>query len=414
MSADDRLGAVPGTSAIAAAAVHTITAADPSELARHAGLSLFDFATCVRGGRDRKPAAWARDPERLALEAHALDRDDVHPDALVHPGGIVWPALITAARGRDVDGADAVRGAALGYDICIAAARLLGSEGRRFWHSTAVAGTVGAAAAAAWIESGPDYLASAMGHAFSIAGGSITAMTERSDTRFVHRAHAAAAGLLAAQAACSGIDGTRFVLEPPQGFLAAVRSDAELLASTAAQPAIAETAQRLHATSGFAQAAFDAAHEIGPLAPDQIDGVTIEVSGAGALLASSGNPSNDVEAWWSIPHAVAVGLTSHDAEDLERGLSRDADVRRLASRCSVVAARSDLGATVRVKLGAADDREAEIVFARGHPMWPLTRDQRVRKWELLGGSDGADALAAALDLGEVPLAVTVRRLLGES
>lgn len=85
-------------------------------------------------------------------------------------------------------------------------------------------------------------------------------------------------------------------IESP-GFLAAVRSEADLATVTAdGPPAIAETAYRLHAACGFAHAANDAAREIGPLPADQISGVTIEVSSAGALLAGSRDPNNDADA----------------------------------------------------------------------------------------------------------------------
>jgi len=220
------------TAQIVAAARRRIEAADWAELTRHAGLSIFDFAACVRGGRRRTDASWAGEPERLALDAHALDRDDLHSSTLVHPGGIVWPAVIVSAQQQHVSGREATFAAALGYELCVATARLLGSDGKRFWHATALAGTVGAAAAAAWVYRRHDHLVSAVGHAFSIAGGSTTCMLERSDTRYVHRAHAAAAGVLAARAACAGLDGTRFGIEAAQGFLAAVRSDAALASAT--------------------------------------------------------------------------------------------------------------------------------------------------------------------------------------
>ena len=384
-----------------------------AELTRHAGLSIFDFAACVRGGRRRTDASWAGEPERLALDAHALDRDDLHSSTLVHPGGIVWPAVIVSAQQQHVSGREATFAAALGYELCVATARLLGSDGKRFWHATALAGTVGAAAAAAWVYRRHDHLVSAVGHAFSIAGGSTTCMLERSDTRYVHRAHAAAAGVLAARAACAGLDGTRFGIEAAQGFLAAVRSDAALASATDdGPPALAETGHRFHAACGFAQAAIDAARELGPIPPEQIARVTIEVSTTAAQLAGSDDPSDGAAAWWSIPHAVAVSLASPDADELEAGLSRDIEVTRLASRCSVVAARDDLGAKITVERAAGGHQQAEVEFATGHPRRPLTARQRLHKWELLTAADGEEALALALALADVPLSETTGALFG--
>ena len=407
-------GDTGGTSLLVAAAHRRIGRVDPAELARAAGFSLFDFAACVHGGRARMDASWAGDPARLALEAHALDRDDLHPSALVHPGGIVWPAVVCSARGRHVSGTVAAEAVALGYEVCIAVARLLGSDGKRFWHVTALAGTVGAAAAAAWIESGPAHVVAAVGHAFSIAGGSITCMLERSDTRFVHRAQAASAGVLAARAASAGLEATRFGIESAQGFLAAVRSEATIASVTGESPlALAETAYRLHPASGFAQSAIDAAEEIGPIPPRRVTQATIEVSPGAALLAGAQKPTTDAEAWWSIPHAVGVTLAAGKAGELESGLSRDAEVMKLVSRCSIVASRADLGARVTVELSDGARREAEVAFATGHPLRPLTDTQRIEKWELLSGVPGDTAFAQALALGDAPFSETVALLLGE-
>jgi 2-methylcitrate dehydratase PrpD len=404
------------TARLVGAARRRVAAADPDALARQAGLSLFDFASCVRGGRRRIDASWATDGERLALEAHALDRDDLHTAALVHPGGIVWPAVLTSAGERPVSGADAVLAVALGYEVCVAVAELMGKEGPRFWHTTTLAGTVGAAAAAAALQNGPDSVVAAVSHALSVAGGSVVCMLERSETRYLHRAHAVSAGMLAARAASAGLVATRLGIESPQGFLAAVRSDADIESVTGDGPtALEATGQRLYGASGFAHAAIDAAlevrRELGRLAPDAVAKVTIEVSPGGARLAGATDPADDGAAWWSIPHAVAVALTSPESPMLEGGLSTDAAVTRLTARCSVVAARADLGARLVVELTDGTSSEAEVAYASGHPRRALTTEQRLSKWELLSGEDGSELLPRALALGETPLAETIRALL---
>ena len=98
MTHRDEIDSTAGAALLVAAARARIQDADPAELARDASASIFDFASCVHGGRARMDASWADEPERLALEAHALDRDDVHPTALVHAGGIIWPAMGQLAR----------------------------------------------------------------------------------------------------------------------------------------------------------------------------------------------------------------------------------------------------------------------------------------------------------------------------
>ncbi len=310
--------------------------------------------------------------------------------------------------------ARAVAAAAIGYEMCAATARLLGPEARRFWHPAAVAGVVGAAAAAEWIEGEGTNLVDAVGHALSLAGGSIVCMLERSDTRFVHRAHAAGAGLLAARSAAAGLAATRFGVESPRGFLAAFQSSADpQTAAGGSGVAIAEVAYRLHGASGFAHGAIDAARRLAPLEPGDITGLAVDVSPAAAALAGSLAPAGDDDAWWSVPHAVAVALTEDPAAEFPAGLSTSPAALQLAARCALVTTRSDLGAAVRVELASGASLAETVDVPTGHAGNPLSDAQRIGKWDRLAGEGGAEAFARALEIGSQPFARTLDALLGE-
>src|SRR3982750_1773975 len=122
-SAASTIARMTATAALVERALARVAAADPDVLAQAAGRSFFDFATCVHGGRRTLDAAWADPAGRLALEAHGLDRDDLHPPTLTHPGGIVWPVVVVAGTGAS--GREAVEAAALGYEVIAAVATLL-------------------------------------------------------------------------------------------------------------------------------------------------------------------------------------------------------------------------------------------------------------------------------------------------
>lgn len=328
-------------------------AADAERIRRPAGRALFDYLACLEAGRQAHPGL----PDAAA--ASLLDRDDLHWPSTTHAGAVIWSVVQEC-------GGDA-RAAAAGYEATARLGVALGPEHRRHWHSTATAGTVGAAIAAAVARDlGHDGILAAAGHAISVAGGSILAILERSGTRFFHRAHAAAAGIAAADAAEAGLAATRGGLEPDRGLFAATGGSPAHIAAAREGLAIEEITFRIHAATGFAQAAVEAAHELAPI--DGAERVVVEAPPAAVALAGNSNPQSDEEAWWSVPYAVAVALLGLDLED--RALLHDSRVRSLLERIEVRE-----GAVSRVEV---DGREASCAEAH-----VPTDDELVAKWRTL-------------------------------
>jgi 2-methylcitrate dehydratase PrpD len=328
-------------------------AADAERIRRPAGRALFDYLACLEAGRQAQPGL----PDAVA--ACLLDRDDLHWPSLTHPGAVIWAVVQEC-------GGDA-RAAAAGYEATARLGLALGPEHRRHWHVTATAGTVGAAIAAA-IAQGleEDGIVAAAGHAISVAGGSILAILERSSTRFFHRAHAARAGIAAADAAEAGLAATRGGLEPDRGLFAATGGSPVDVDAARDELAIEETTFRIHATTGFAHAAVEAAQELAPI--DGAGRVVVEVPPATVALAGNSDPRTDEEAWWSVPYAVAVTLLGLDLED--RALLHDARVRSLLERIELRE-----GGVSRVEV---DGREASCAEAH-----VPTDDELAVKWRTL-------------------------------
>jgi 2-methylcitrate dehydratase PrpD len=330
-----------------------LAAADDERLRRPAGRALFDYLACLEAGRRARPGL----PD--AATAALLDRDDLHWPSLTHPGAIIWSVV------RECGG-DA-RAAAAGYEATARLGVSLGADHRRFWHTSATAGTVGAAVTAGVALGLRDArIHDAARHAISVVGGSVLAVLERSGTRFFHRAHAAATGIAAARAASAGLSGTRKGLESERGlFAAAGGSSAELLAE-GGRLALEETTFRIYAATGFAHAAIEAARGLAPA--EEPERVVVEAPGAFLALAGAPDPRTDEEAWWSIPYAVAVTLLGLDLED--RSLVHDARVRSLLMRMDVRE-----GAVSRVEV---DGREGSCAEAH-----VPTDDELVEKWRTL-------------------------------
>ena len=83
---------------------------------KRARLHLLDWLACVAGARNSAAAHSARAISGEAWECatyvgNVLEMDDVHRSALLHPGPVIWPAVMS------MDGAD--------MDACLAAAILV-------------------------------------------------------------------------------------------------------------------------------------------------------------------------------------------------------------------------------------------------------------------------------------------------
>jgi hypothetical protein len=176
---------------------------------------------------------------------------------------------------------------------------------------------------------------------------------ERSGTRLVHRQHAAAAALRCARLAV--LPATRAGLEHERGLFAAMGGSPEALLEPTARTAVGELSLRRHATTGFAQAAVDAALELAPVElPDDPTAIVVEVPASAIALAGAPAPRDAEQAWWSVPHAVMVTLLGLDLEDA----TLVGDARRRVARAD----RATTGARVE-----CDGRWPPRRVRRGRP-----------------------------------------------
>ena len=205
--------------------------------------------------------------------------------------------------------------------------------------------------------------AAAAGHAVSVAGGSILCILQRTATRMLHRDHAAATAIRCAR--LSPLPAAADGLEHPRGMFAAMGGSPDGLLDPAQPVALGAVSFRRHETSGFCQAAVEAAAELAP-APAEAH-VELEVPEAALALAGIAAPRDADEAWWSCQHAVAVTLLGRSLS--ETGVDEPA-VARLRERMQVSA-----GPVSRVTV---DGRTAERERAQ-----PLSDADLIAKWRRL-------------------------------
>lgn len=173
----------------------------------------------VWGSTRRHAAAYAALANGVA--GHVLDFDDTHTDAIVHGSAIAAPVAMALGQQRDLPGEDVITAFVAGWEV---AARVgLASRGtfhRRGFHTTAIAGVFGAAAAAArTLALGAEQTTHALGLAGSQAAGINEYLSNGSSAKSFHAGWSAHAGIVAAAMARAGMTGPASVFEGRDGLL---------------------------------------------------------------------------------------------------------------------------------------------------------------------------------------------------
>ena len=219
-----------------------------------------------------------------AAASHVAEQDDVHNGSVFHPATVVFPVAVALAQARGATGRQLLAAAVAGYEVGIRVGEFLGRSHYKVFHTTGTAGTLAAAAAAGNLL-GLDV--AQMQHAFGSAGTQSAGLWEflrtGADSKQLHTAHAAAAGLMAACLAQEGFTGAAEILEGPQGMAAGMSSDADpgrLDDRLGVRWATLETSFKFHASCRHTHPAADALLQVmqaNDLKPDDLGRVVTHV-----------------------------------------------------------------------------------------------------------------------------------------
>lgn len=370
---------------------------------QRARLHLLDWLACVAGARRSDVAEVARAAERdvltrAALLGNVLEMDDVHRAAILHPGPVVWPAALGAARDEDAPLEALLDGAVRGYEAVITVGATFDARHYAYFHNSATAGGFGATAAAASLYGiSSERLGWALGNAGSTAGGLWQMRHEPVMTKQLHVAHAALAGLWIARLARRGFTGPRHILEGPQGLYAATTEAPKPLVLGEAWR-IDEVSFKPWAACRHAHPAIDAALEL--RARGSLKGpMRVETYRDAVTFCDKPQPASVIEAKFSIQHAVAVVAVrgSPRPQDFEMDAIADPAVAAARALVEVVAA-AEFTARYPAHFGArvrAGEDMVELADARGDPERPIGRDGVIEKAHTLfawGGLDDGQAV----------------------
>lgn len=394
------------------AAPATLTEALAARLARpvdtaaraRARLHLLDWLGCVAGARREAIFCVARAAEpdsltRAALLGNALEMDDVDRLARLHPGPVVWPAALCAARDENAGMAVLLDGGVRGYEAMVTIGRMLDDHHYAHWHPTATAGGFGSAAAAASIYGlGAAQTVAAFGTAGSLAGGLWRLRHEPVMTKAVHAAHAALSALWFARLARHGLTGPAQILEGEQGVFAAMTRAPRPVPDTQGWR-LFEISFKPYPACRHAHPAIAAALALGPaLAAGPI---RIETYGDALHFCDRPDPGTAIEAKFSVQHCVAVVAVKGAPQlaDFEPAMLADPAIAATRARVSVAVA-ADLDAAYPAHFGAritAGGRSMTAADALGDPEHPVGRAQLEAKLRALvawGGLAEMEADAA--------------------
>ncbi len=330
-----------------------------------------------------------------AAASHVVEQDDVHNGSVFHPATVVFPAALAVAQALGASGRQLLTASVAGYEVGIRVGEFLGRSHYKVFHTTGTAGTLAAAAAAGKLL-GLD--ARQMQHALGSAGTQSAGLWEflrtASDSKQLHTAHAAAAGLMSAYLAKDAFTGAAQILEGPQGMAAGMSSDADparLTAGLGSRWATAETSFKYHASCRHTHPAADALLQVMQtygLAPHDLAGVVAHVhQGAIDVLGPVTDPATVHQSKFSMGTVLALaarfghaGLTEFDQH------FKDATTQTLANRV-----RMALDAEVdsaypqrwigKVSVTTTDGRvlQGRVDEPKGDPGNTLSRDEITAK-----------------------------------
>ena len=321
---------------------------------------------------------------------NVLELDDVHRSALLHPGPVIWPCTLMEDFGDEFD--RLLDAAVAGYEAMIAVGATFDAHHYAHYHPTSTAGVFGVAATNS-IGFGQDKerLAAAMAMAGSVTGGLWQMRHEDVTTKQFHIAHAWQTGREAAEYAEYGITGPLSILEGPQGLYAATCEEPKPMVLDPDRWRIEEVSFKPWAACRHAHPAIDCALELragGTLtAPFHV-----ETYGDALTFCDTPHPTTEVEAKFSLQHAVAVIADGRDATPADFTLEA---IAALAPLRALVTVAEDARITARYPAHfGARLNGFELTDCRGDPERPVSEADIVAKMHMLAAWGGLPASEA--------------------
>nr|WP_221246969.1 MmgE/PrpD family protein [Gordonia humi] len=344
---------------------------------------------------------------------HALDFDDTHALALVHPTAVVIPAAFAVAQETGADGAATLVAIVAGLETAcrLGAGTPHGFHGRGL-HATGVIGPLAAAVTAAKLYGADSStIADAIGIAASSSAGILEFLETGSDTKVIHPGSASLNGVIAARLAVEGADGPVSALEGPRGvYRAFADRDPDLPTVVGDLGTRWETESigiKPYPSCQLMHSALDATVRalVGGGAGGEITDVSVGIHPDSLGIVAGPEtgrrpPRTTYDAKFDLPWSVAAAL--HDggvtvATYTPESIARP-EVAATAASVHVFTVdddrpAADVGATVRVTLADGSTHDGVVDASRGSRGRPMSTDDVLVKF---AGNCGTSVETTAL------------------
>jgi 2-methylcitrate dehydratase PrpD len=366
-----------------------------------------------------------------AAASHVAEQDDVHNGSVFHPAAVVFPPALAVAQALGRNGSELLTAAIAGYEVGIRVGEFLGRSHYKVFHTTGTAGTLAAAAAVGvLLRLTPQQMAHAFGSAGTQSAGLWEFLREGADSKQLHTAHAAAAGLSAGYLAADDFTGASRILDGVRGMAAGMSSDAEpsrLTDRLRTRWATAETSFKFHASCRHTHPAADALQKVmqeARLAASDIAQVTARVhQGAIDVLGPVTDPQTVHQSKFSMGTVLAM-VALHGRAGMAEFDAHHRDAATIAFRDRV---RMELDPEVdgayparwigKVEVTTRDGRKlaSRVDEPKGDPGNTLSRseleDKAVRLALYSSAATESEVRALAQRVWDITSAPTVTRLL---
>ncbi len=374
------------------------------------------FATGSDGACSVVGTGRATTPAMAALangaSAHAFELDDVHEEAISHPGAVVVPAALALSEQLDSSGHDLLEAIVIGYEAMGRAGIAVGPASHMLagFHPTSMSGVFGAAAAAGRLLGfDADRLNHAFGLAASMSSGTMEFASSGGMAKRIHAGRAAEGGLTAALLAARGVEGAADGLAGRYGFCRIFTSEPriELLTERLGDRwMIDEITVKPYAACSDIHPMIQAAEELRAehdLDPDDIVRIDAEGPTKAATQNSLDGTTSVMAAQYSAQFNIAAAILADPGDPATYSPERISDpaISRLQSRVRSISPHPEFDATyawkmggrVRITLTDGSVLERTVHGQRGSMHAPLTRGELGQKFERLTLGRIADGAA---------------------
>lgn len=331
--------------------------------------------------------------------AHALDFEDAHDQALVHPNAAVVPAVLAIAQVENVSGQVLLTAIAVGCEIvCRLGLSLTVKLDDYAWYPPPILSAYGATAAAAHLLK---LNVEQTVNAFSLTLLQATCSAEikynpQSNIRAIRDAFPAQAGVVAAQLAQKGIKGFEQPFEGKAGFFQAFARGnyrAENLIENLGQSfEVTNLSFKPWPSCRGTHTAIELVllnmkdHN---LLADDIDSIVVYGSKLNSMLAepieSKRRPQSAIDAKFSIPFCIACAVVGNDVniDSFHQDTLKDELILALAAKVSYVVDEkltTMLSSRIEITTGTGKKICAESDSAYGCPDRPLSEQDLINKF----------------------------------